>query len=317
MINPLFCIILLLIGGSLPPSYLIAQTPTGQLFTAIKNNNVQQLELLLDKGVPPNIYDDDSDHILMNAALYASADCMEMLIKKGADVNAKNKRGETALMWAAHDLQKTKLLLASGANVNDTTKKGNTALLIACTGNNQQDIVKLLLEKGADPLDANGRKETTLMRTAMFGDTVTAALLLAKGADINAQNVAGESVLRAAVVNNNQYMIYWLLRNGADANIADNYKSPPLTYAMVLNDAALVKTLLPKTKDINLIDTDGLTLLMWAVYNEHDNPEIIQALLDSGADVNIKRKDGSTALSQALKKGNTATVAMLRKAGAK
>jgi ankyrin repeat protein len=44
---------------------------------------------------------------------------------------------------------------------------------------------------------------------------------------------------------------------------------------------------------------------------------MIQALLDKGADLNIKAKDGATALSWASKKGNTATVALLKKAGAK
>jgi ankyrin repeat protein len=56
---------------------------------------------------------------------------------------------------------------------------------------------------------------------------------------------------------------------------------------------------------------------MWAVYNEYDNVEVIQAMLDKGADINIIAKDGSTALSWALKKGNTGTVALLKKAGAK
>ena len=56
---------------------------------------------------------------------------------------------------------------------------------------------------------------------------------------------------------------------------------------------------------------------MWAVYNEHDNVDIVKALLDKGADVNIKAEDGSTALSWSLKKGNTETVALLKKAGEK
>ena len=60
-----------------------------------------------------------------------------------------------------------------------------------------------------------------------------------------------------------------------------------------------------------------MTPLMWATYNEHDSPQIIQAFLDKGADINIKAKDGSTALSWAMKKGNTETVALLKKVGAK
>jgi ankyrin repeat protein len=55
---------------------------------------------------------------------------------------------------------------------------------------------------------------------------------------------------------------------------------------------------------------------MWATYNENDNPRIIQALLDRGALVNLKDKNGATALTWALKKGNTATVELLKKAGA-
>ena len=61
----------------------------------------------------------------------------------------------------------------------------------------------------------------------------------------------------------------------------------------------------------------GITPLMWAVYNEHDNVDIVKAMLDKGANVNLKADDGSTALSWALKKGNTGTVALLKKAGAK
>jgi len=83
-----------------------------------------------------------------------------------------------------------------------------------------------------------------------------------------------------------------------------------------LGELARVRELLSKGAAVNTSDRRGMTPLMWAVYNEHDNPQIIQALLDKGALVNIKAKDGSTALSWALKKGNTATVALLRKAGA-
>ena len=74
--------------------------------------------------------------------------------------------------------------------------------------------------------------------------------------------------------------------------------------------------MLTKAKKIN-VQGSGFTPLMWAVYNEHDNVEIIRALLEKGAEVNVKADDGSTALSWALKKGNTGTVALLKKAGAK
>jgi len=70
---------------------------------------------------------------------------------------------------------------------------------------------------------------------------------------------------------------------------------------------------LEKTKNVVGIQAS----LLFAVYNEQDNIKMVQALLDKGADVNMKAPDGSTVLSQALKKGNTATAALLRRAGAK
>jgi ankyrin repeat protein len=86
---------------------------------------------------------------------------------------------------------------------------------------------------------------------------------------------------------------------------------------VVFTDAESVKAILKKSKKVNATDFGGNTVLMYAGYHEHDDVEMIQALLDKGADVNLRSKDGATALSWASKKGNTATVALLKRAGAK
>ncbi len=87
------------------------------LFAALKNNSIQELQTLLAQKINVNVYDDDSDHVLMYAAMYASADCMNLLIKNGADVNAINKNRETPLIWCNHDIAKAKLLLQNGGPV--------------------------------------------------------------------------------------------------------------------------------------------------------------------------------------------------------
>lgn len=56
---------------------------------------------------------------------------------------------------------------------------------------------------------------------------------------------------------------------------------------------------------------------MWAAYNEHDNTAIIRALLDKGADVNIKAPDGATALSWAMKKRKNSNSKLAYKSGSK
>ena len=296
---------------------LNAQTPSSKIFDAVRNNNIKEVTSLLDQKVDPNSVDEDGDHLLMYAALYSSLDCMQLLIEKGSNVNAKNKIDETPLMWSVHDLAKMKLLIQHGADVNAKAKTGNTPLLIASIGHGKYDAVKLLIDKGANVFAMNNRKENALIRASLFGDTTTVSLLLSKGLDINALNQDSTTALINAVLNANKPVIFQLLERGADPDKISFFGLTPLSLAVIFTDAESVKAILKKTKKVNAMDVGGNTVLMYAGYNEHDDVEMIQALLDKGADVNIKAKDGATALSWASKKGNTATVALLKKAGAK
>lgn len=296
---------------------LNAQVPSSKIFEAVKNNDIKEVRSLLDQKADPNSVDEDGDHLLMNAALYSSVDCMQLLIDKGSNVNAKNKIDETALMWSAHDLAKMKLLIQHGADVNAKAKTGNTPLLIASVGHGKYDAVKLLIDKGADVRAVNNRKENALTRASLFGDTATVSLLLSKGLDINTFTQDSTTALINAVLNANKPVIFQLLERGADPDILSFFGLTSLSIAVIFTDAESVKAILKKTKKVNAKDVGGNTVLMYAGYNEHDDVEMIQALLDKGADVNIKARDGATALSWASKKGNTATVALLKKAGAK
>src|SRR5687767_9987397 len=67
-----------------------AQTSSSKIFSTVKNNDIKELKTLFDQGADPNSYDEDGDHLLMYAALYSSIDCMQVLIEKGCNVNAKN-----------------------------------------------------------------------------------------------------------------------------------------------------------------------------------------------------------------------------------
>jgi len=296
---------------------LNAQPPSSNIFEAVKNNNIKEVKSLLEQKVDPNSVDEDGDHLLMYAALYSSPDCMQLLIENGSNVNAKNKLDETALMWSVHDLAKMKLLLEHGADVNAKAKTGNTPLLIASIGHGKYDAVKLLIDKGADVLAVNNRKENAVVRASLFGDTATVSLLLSKGLDINAFTLDSTTALINAILNANKPVIFQLLERDADADVLSFFGLTPLSFAVIFTDAEAVKAILKKTKKVNAMDTGGNTVLMYAGYNEHDDVEMIQALLDNGADVNIKARNGATALSWASKKGNTATVALLKKAGAK
>jgi ankyrin repeat protein len=80
-------------------------------------------------------------------------------------------------------------------------------------------------------------------------------------------------------------------------------------------DTAKVNALLNKGADVNAKDKDGKTALMAA--SEKGHTEIVKTLIDNGANVNAKSKIGSTALMLASLGGHTEIVQLLKKAGAK
>ena len=87
----------------------------------------------------------------MAATLFGDAAAMKLLLDRGADPNATNKAGATALMWAMPELPKVKLLVARGANVNARSADlGRTPLLVAAGYPNAADVLRVLVRKGAD-----------------------------------------------------------------------------------------------------------------------------------------------------------------------
>src|SRR5262249_19088677 len=95
---------------------------------------------------------------------------IDALLKKGADVNAAQIDGMTALHWAVYhdDLQAATLLLKAGANVKAANRYDVTPLSLGCTNGNT-DLVELLLKAGADPNTTLRGGETALMTAAHTG----------------------------------------------------------------------------------------------------------------------------------------------------
>ncbi|MBL7114307.1 MAG: ankyrin repeat domain-containing protein [Kiritimatiellae bacterium] len=129
------------------------------------------------------------------AALEGKIDVVGTVVKSGADVNARNEDGHTALMLASFNghADVVALLLDSGADVRLRDGAGRTALMFASTGPSVP-TVKLLLEKksGVNEVDS-GEHWTPLMFAAAEGHADVVKVLLAAGADVNMQDVDGET----------------------------------------------------------------------------------------------------------------------------
>lgn len=124
---------------------------------AAATNCIPIVELLLDKFDCVNTRTvHHSNTPLRIAVLYSTNDMVAFLLSRGADVNARNMDGYTAL-YGANTLDKVELLLSAGADVNyKRVETGNTKLHAACLDDDNDDaLVSLLLAHGADVIIKN------------------------------------------------------------------------------------------------------------------------------------------------------------------
>jgi ankyrin repeat protein len=214
-----------------------AKALPAELAKAIRDGNLKAVRAYLDAGVEVNVRDADGNTPLLLAAVYAGPECVELLLKRVADVNAANKLGVTPLHRAATNYEKAKLLIDAGANVKVKTKSGRTPLTLAARRYGNSKTVKLLLDKGADAKERNDRGVTPIQVAAACGDLETVKLLVEAGADINDfTTVAGPFALDVrtplgwAAYRNDVPMVRYLLEHKADPN-KETPRGTPLTWA--------------------------------------------------------------------------------------
>ena len=190
---------------------------------AVKKDRTDNIKVLLQAGAEANAVNSNGRTALMLAVLYGkSAESIRALLAAGADVHVASKDGSTALMLAAlygESAESVRLLLEAGAKANAKSRSGVTALMHAA-GN--PDKTRLLLAAGADPNAADKDGETALMRAA-DSDAEAVRRLLAAGAAVNAADAQGESALMRAAKGKNLGAVTALLRAGADANLVDKH----------------------------------------------------------------------------------------------
>ena len=245
------------------------------------------------------------DEDLVSAAKDGNIASVKSLIDRGADINAKSEKGETALMNAAiNNIESVEILLTHGAKINEKDKDGNTALAWAIDRNyqylnNQVPIVKLLIAQGAD-VNARSNNGTNVLTIASYkGNTDIVKLLIARGADVNAKNKKGETALMNAAINNIE-SVEILLTHGAKINEKDKDGNTALAWAIdrnyqyLNNQVPIVKLLIAQGADVNARSNNGTSVLTIASYE--GNTDIVKLLIARGADVNAKNKQGDTAL---------------------
>ncbi|MFA5924462.1 MAG: ankyrin repeat domain-containing protein [Methylococcaceae bacterium] len=203
------------------------------------------------------------------------------------------------------DILAIKLFLAAGMNVNATN--GYETALGRAAQSSRTEVVKLLLDNGANPNVANGKP---FFNAVDQGSVEVVKLLLDKGADINTKDALGHTAISSAAGEGNTEMVKLLLDKGADPN-SDN--GNPIRWAVDKNFIEIVELLLDKGADSNTKVYNETALSTAAAAG---NIEMVKLLLDKGADINARTQDGYTALMFAIMSGHIEIVNLLLDRGA-
>jgi ankyrin repeat protein len=254
----------------------------------------------------------------MYAVLYTGAPTLERLLKQGADPNKRNDANATALMWAATDLEKTRLLLAHGADVNARSSDMRTPLMIAARRPGNTPVVKLLLERGANPNpNAHPLAESSpLIEAATAGDAAGMELLLGRGAEVKE---AGQPALEMAVTVRCSKCLALL----AAKDLGREAYTLALPNIAAYGDLNAVRLMLDRGADVNAVDPLGRTPLMYAAASDLLPLDVVKLLVERGADVKAKDAhklggdSGLTVLDIARLHGETPVSEWLVKSGAK
>jgi ankyrin repeat protein len=237
------------------------------IFTAMKNNDydaieaisskitTKEVETLLKQEAIINKKPNFKGELLMNISKYSDTpDIIGLLVKSGVNVEYKDDYlKNTALNKAASVNENTnilKKLIELGANINSIDKYGNTVLINASRFNKNLDVIKMLVEAGAN-INATGYDK----RTALLG---------------------------ALERNPNLDIARYLIEAGADVKARDNY---------------------------------GYTALHYLVKSEVDAPDIVQTLIDKGVDIEAKTSGCNRAIDYAKACNLSKTSELLLKAG--
>jgi uncharacterized protein len=244
---------------------------------------------------------------LADAAEQRNRALIRELLATGAEVNAAQVDGMTALHWAVYndDVETAGLLVRSRANVNATNRYGVPPLSIACTNGNAT-LVRLLLDAGANANASLPGGETVLMTAARVGNLEAVKALLARGANPNAQERRDQTALMWAAAEGHATVVRALIEAGSTTNATLASGFTPLFFAVREGHIDVVRVLLEAGANVNETMKpnkedrpaptlnasykpvrNGTSPLLLAVENGHF--ELAIALVEAGADPNDQR----------------------------
>ena len=282
------------------------------LMIAINNNDYDMVINLVEQGANINSRNNDKVTIFDSAIRKGNSLIAKYLIIQGIDTSKLQIAD-----WAAiGDLDKVRELHKSGVDLNSSSTLNDvdyyTALESASWGGHI-NIIEYLVENGADVNFVSGSDmeneygKTALISAVDNGQVEIVKYLLDNGAEING---TGNENYTAITVAKSLEMVMVLVDSGADVN-SINMNKPVLISAVENEQIAIVEYLLASGADVNIKVDNNYSAISYP-----NNLAIVKILVASGADVNFKNSYNSTPLIFATSRGDLEIVKYLVDSGA-
>ena len=250
------------------------------------------------------------------------------LISYGADVNQKDFSGLTPLMNASINgyVKLAIELINHNADVNarELDSRGNISadsLFYAVNANNSLELVKVLLNSGANPnivySDPDEGNFTILDRSLYYNNFEIFKTLVENGANISKVNDRGEPFIVDAIRRERFDIVKYLVEKGIDPAMKyeleeyyPNVNISLLAGTLYNSDTEMAKYLIEQGADVNtpIPSEDGYPLLLQAIDNE--KTELVKLLIEKGADTTVVNKEKKTVFDIAREKGYNDIVAL-------
>jgi hypothetical protein len=275
------------------------------LMAAIGNQNKEAARLLIERGADISIMDDFHQTPLMTAVIHDDAATAKLLVQKGADPGLKGDFGLTPLSYAVLEekLGLIKVFKEAGARFDKDLE-----ILVAIQEDNLDGVQSALSSGAQSNRGVDGVYPLAL--AAKLGRTEIVKTLIERGADPNVKGRGDYGPLALAVENGRADVVRILLESGADpdGDVVCNHVCYPDTPLLLASDAGnldVVELLIASGANVNAVsvghsEANPRTPLIPAAWR--GNSQIIKALLDAGADPTFKEPYGS--VLESAKSGN-------------
>ena len=258
-------------------------------------------QLLVGRGANVNAAADSDERPLHYAVWWSRHRLATALLDAGADVDAMNLKGYTALHFAAlrRALDAVEVLVANGATVDPPREGDAPSPLFLAVRSKHEEIALLLIEHGADVGVGVDSGATLLALAEENGLHDVAVRILERDDSHKPENAA--ALLPAAVAADAYRTVTWLLEDGGDINVkADNYLDDALLHvAAESGSASVARLLLDLGMNPDVRNLDEETPLHSAASS--GSHEIVGMLLARGASVDVRARNDMTPLHYAAR----------------